>query len=62
VVATEPLSIRFTAEQLEKVARLAEIEDRSQASVVRRAVDALDDGRAVRSDSSRADGRSHEER
>jgi predicted transcriptional regulator len=37
------MSIRFTPEQLEKVARLAEIEDRSQSSVVRRAVDALDD-------------------
>jgi hypothetical protein len=38
-----PFSIRFTAKQLEKVARVAETEDRSRASVIRRAVDALDD-------------------
>jgi len=38
-----PFSIRFTRAQVEKIARVAEVEDRSQASVVRRAVDALDD-------------------
>jgi predicted transcriptional regulator len=43
MVATEPFSVRLTPAQLEKVARLARTEDRSQASVVRRAVDAFTD-------------------
>ena len=38
-----PFSLRLTRAQVEKIARVAEIEDRSQASVVRRAVDALED-------------------
>ena len=38
-----PFSVRLTQAQVEKIARVAEIEDRSQASVIRRAVDALDD-------------------
>jgi hypothetical protein len=38
-----PFSLRLTRAQVEKIARVAEIEDRSQASVIRRAVDALDD-------------------
>ena len=43
MTATEqPLSVRFTAEQQRKIALLAAVEDRSQSSVVRRAVDALD--------------------
>jgi hypothetical protein len=37
-----PFSVKFTAKQLEKVARLAELEDRSRASVIRRAVDQIE--------------------
>jgi len=36
------LTVRFSEAQRAKLARLAEIEDRSQGAVIRRAVDQLD--------------------
>jgi hypothetical protein len=48
MAATEPFSVRLTREQAAKVALLAEIEDRSQGSVVRRAVDRLEPPEDVR--------------